>query len=43
MLRDFDLGFTEQLLEVAHAQGALAKQIEHPEPGPVAEALINFD
>jgi hypothetical protein len=43
VLGDFDLRFAQQLLKMADAQGAVAKQVEHPKPGPVAQALINLD
>jgi hypothetical protein len=43
MLRNLDLRLLEKLLEMAHAKGALAEQVQYPQPGSIAEALVNAD
>lgn len=43
MLRDLDLRLLEKLLEMANAKGALTEQVQYPQPGSIAEALVNAD
>jgi hypothetical protein len=43
MLGDLHLGFAQQLLEVADTERTMTEQIENPEPGAVAEALVDLD
>jgi hypothetical protein len=43
MLGYLHLWLSQNLLEVANAQLAFSQQIENPQPGKVAKALINLD
>ncbi len=43
MLGNLHLRFPEDFLEVADAERALGKEMEDPQPRPVAEALINLE
>jgi hypothetical protein len=43
VLRDFDLRFPQNLLEMADAEGRLGEQMQNPQPGAVAKALIDLD
>jgi hypothetical protein len=43
MLRDLYLGFLQNFLEVTDTERALAKKVENPQSGAVAEALVNLD
>jgi len=43
VLGNLDLALVEQLLEMAHAEGAAAEEIDHPQARLVAQALIDCD
>jgi hypothetical protein len=43
MFRDLYLWLVQQRLEMADAKRALAEQVENPQPGAIAEALVNLD
>lgn len=43
MLGHSDLGFPEDLLQMANAEGGNREEIQDPEAGLIAEALVDFD
>jgi len=42
VLGDFHLRFAQDALEVTNAEWAFGEQMQNPEPGRIAKALINF-